>query len=123
MTTSEVRLMDYACRNAAVGETRGIVVAKIQKVQVASLLETAGVSTVARIDRDLDHMRYLGLICDGIDTSEPTSADIRPTALGLELYVRSQGSLAPVHEFFNAEKVDDADQFIYSSIAKPTKAD
>ena len=55
-----------------------------------------------RIDRELDHLRTLGLIHVGFESgsSGDPVADIQPTALALHLYVRAKGSQENPVDFF-----------------------
>jgi hypothetical protein len=48
---------------------------------------------------ELDHLRQLGIIESGFNIHS-TEADITPTALGLQLYVRSQGYVGSPIAFF-----------------------
>ncbi|WP_236445532.1 hypothetical protein, partial [Pseudomonas syringae] len=74
-----------------------------------------------QLDRELDHLRHLGVIESGFDINT-TVADITPTALGLQLYVRSQGYIgSPIAYFELRGPVEmktplDVRQNLYSSI-------
>ena len=59
-----------------------------------------------RIDRELDHLRSLELIQGGFDPHS-TSADITPSALALQLYVRSQGYIGSPVDYFGLGKKND----------------
>lgn len=65
------------------------------------LQSVAGTEDIHRIDRELDHLRGLGLIHGGIESySDVLTVDITPTALALNLYVRCQGFHGSPVEFF-----------------------
>ena len=68
----------------------------------AELREITKCSDVQRIDRELDHLRTLGLIQVGFESgrSGDPVADIQPTALALHLYVRAKGSQENPVDFF-----------------------
>ena len=69
---------------------------------MAEFVEAVGESDIQRLDRELDHLRELGLIDGGLEPGSPWIR-IRPTPLALHLYVRCRGSrLSPV-EFFGLD--------------------
>ena len=74
----------------------------VMRPTARELPELFGIQDLQRIDRELDHLRQLGLIEGGIDLSDGR-ADLTPTSLALHLYVRAHGSrLSPV-EYWNLE--------------------
>jgi hypothetical protein len=103
LTKLQARLLDYACKTA--GKTvvaNGLIQAKYLSVDVDKLVEITGECDIHRLDRELDHLRELGLIHGGF---EPycTGADISPLALALHMYVRCNGSRQSPIEFFDSE--------------------
>ena len=71
------------------------------QISCNELIELTNVKDIHRLDRELDHLRSLNLIENdsGFDADdESLAANISPTALALNLYVKSQGfNDAPVN--------------------------
>ncbi len=103
LTGMQALLLRYACEQSQKSlYPDGIVHAEglyrtIDEIQAILLC-----SDFHRIDRELDHLRVLGLIAHGfmIGLVARPHADLRPTTLGLHLYVRCQGSLEDPASFF-----------------------
>jgi hypothetical protein len=55
------------------------------------LQEISGVSDFHRLDRELDHMRCLGLFDRGGFNPASTTADVSPSPLALQMYARCHG--------------------------------
>lgn len=105
LTTLEARILNYACENADVGATAaGWITAEDLKVDLKTLTAITGVDDFHRLDRELDHMRALELfsITGGFDPRS-TDADITPTALALQMYVRCQGHTGSPLEFYRVK--------------------
>jgi hypothetical protein len=94
LTKVQIRILNYACENVAkyVAEAGWIQAGEIV-VSSEQLIQITGVDDLHRIDRELDHLRSLGLISvlKGGFHSKEQIADISPTPLALNLYVRCQG--------------------------------
>lgn len=79
---------------------------------IDQIQQVSGCQDIQRIDRELDHLRELGLIGNagswnqigGID-GRSGIVDITPTPLAVHLYVRAQGSTQPPALFFNLESI------------------
>jgi hypothetical protein len=104
LTAMQARILKVACETAPkVLHPNGLIASEALYRTGNDLVALTGCTDVQRIDRELDHLRALGLIEFGFDTAgrhkEPL-ADIRPTALGLHLYVRAQGSLRSPIDYF-----------------------
>jgi hypothetical protein len=77
---------------------------------IGQIQEVAGSQDIQRIDRELDHLREIGLIGipgswitgGGIDAASGI-VDITPTPLAIHLYVRAQGFTQSPALFFNLE--------------------
>lgn len=112
MTTSEAKMMSYGCEHAEkeLTESSTIEVGMGAYVSVEQLKEITGVDDLSRLRRESDHMRTLGLIGTGVwekeieADGEKLAADLRPTNLGLQMYVRCQGSLQSPVEYFGLTK-------------------
>ena len=97
-------------------EPLGLVTSQpLEKIPIAELLDLVGIEDVQRIDRELDHLRELGLIgvnrpfygrTGGIDLSS-AKADVTPTSLALHLYVRAQGSKLSAADYWNLTVAED----------------
>jgi hypothetical protein len=107
LTTTEARLLNHACSKA---EKRvvlgGLLVSEDLNASAADIRGVTGIMDMSRIDRELDHLSTLGLIHSAfkyLTTDSPSQeavADIAPTALALNMFVRCQGSRQPPAEFF-----------------------
>lgn len=100
LTTSQARVLDYACRTAKKHVTQGgWIAADTLYVSGADLQQVSGIHDVQRLDRELDFLRSLELIEKGFDPRS-TNADITPPALALQMFVRCQGFRGSPLEFF-----------------------
>lgn len=103
LTSLEVKMLRFAVEQAPkdASSRYGLVTPRELIVPIDKLPELFGIQDLQRIDRELDHLRELGLIgysigggiiMDGSDT-----ADLTPSPLAMHLYVRAQGSkLSPM---------------------------
>ena len=105
IVSSQVNVLCFACTNAEVFKNaHGLIYAEELIVNEKQVIEIAGIDDVHQLDRELDHLRALGLIDGGFDI-DSHAAGITPTPLCLHLYVRSQGFVgAPVDYFDCPEK-------------------
>lgn len=100
LTVAEVRMINYTCVNARkILFENGLIVGDELNVDCKSLLEISGISEIHRLDRELDHLRSLELFSGGFNADDKDLiANISPTSLGLNLYVRAQGhNTDPIH--------------------------
>jgi hypothetical protein len=95
LTAMQATLLRHSCEHAKkVVSSSGLIGTEFLHRTADDLKQVSGCSDIQRIDRELDHLRALGLIAVGFReglASQPL-ADLRPTALALHLFVRSQGS-------------------------------
>lgn len=105
ITSLQARVINYSCGNAKIHITRAgwISAEEMLLVELKVIEEITECSDFHRLDRELDHLRALQLINGGFDPHS-TNADITPSALALQLYVRSQGYLGSPIEYFGLEK-------------------
>lgn len=68
-------------------------------MEARDIATVIGVSDMHQIDRELDHLRHLGIIVSGFSPFS-TEADVTPTPFGLQLYVRSQGYVGSPIAYF-----------------------
>ena len=100
MVTSQVKVLTYACTNCKVYvESAGLIYSEELSVTHDQVAQIAEIDDIHQLDRELDHLRTLGLIDGGFDLTSQ-SADITPTALCLHLYVRSKGYVGSPVEYF-----------------------
>lgn len=74
---------------------------RIFKVSLTQLQEIAGVVDSHRLDRELDHLRALGLVDGGFNADE-FEAYLTPTALALHMFARGQGHRGDPVDYFQA---------------------
>lgn len=72
-------------------------------IPTAELVSVSGVEEINRIDRELDHLRNIGLIFGGFQGTS-LEASVTPTTLGLQLYARTQGFAGDAAEFYGAKQ-------------------
>jgi len=118
MATVDTRLYLEACtQSPKVFGTNGVVSAQTVMRTADEMIKITGVHDLAKIDRNILQLSILGLL-------EPRSkakyfsfdqtANLTPTALGLELFARCQGHRGAPHEYFaihytNRDKVRSED--------------
>jgi len=100
LTTSQARLIKYVCETTTpFKNSGGWIESQDLIVEADDLKEIMRLDDLHQIDRELDHLRCLGLIVSGF-IGNSTKADVTPLALGLQLYVRSQGFTGSPIDFF-----------------------
>jgi len=105
LTVCEVRMVNHASKTAPKVklETHGLIATQGRlKMSAEELIQVSGVADVHQLDRELDHLRSLGLIHEGFSGYD-SRADITPTALALNLYVRCVGSKLPPTAYFGVD--------------------
>ncbi|WP_024955852.1 Abi-alpha family protein [Sulfurospirillum arcachonense] len=114
MTNSQVKILNFACEHAEIYKhENGLIQSKDLFLNTDELIEITGLTDIHDIDRDLDYMMNLGitgmlsgfqLIDNKSLESKGLKARINPSALGIQLFVRSQGYLGNPLEYFNLEQ-------------------
>lgn len=101
LTSLQAKVLAYACLNCDKEVTAGgwISPEGSYKIDLPHLERLVDVHDIHRLDRELDHLRVLGLISVGFHP-DSTMADITPTPLALQLYVRCQGYVGSPAEYF-----------------------
>ena len=101
LTSVQATILNYACERTDKEVTKAgwIIAAGSLTVELDKLVEITGISDFHRLDRELDYMRALELIVGGFDPYS-TAANVTPTALGLQMYVRCQGYVGSPVEYF-----------------------
>ena len=100
LTTNQAKIIKYNCETAKIYKSKhGLMQADELIVEPDLLIEITGISDLQQIDRELDHLRTLGLIQAGFYFND-TNADVTPQPLCLQLYVRSQGYIGSAIDYF-----------------------
>lgn len=100
LTSAQARVLAFLCEKAEKGRTRSglIVVITQMVVPLDAVRAVSELADIQQVDRELDHMRTLGLIDGGISPSEAEDAttappaEMIPTALALQMYARCRGA-------------------------------
>jgi hypothetical protein len=98
LTVAEARILKYSSESSRkIIYKNGLIIGEHLTLDCKTLMDISGINEIHRLDRELDHLRSLELIGSGIGSGgfsaddESLIADISPTALALNLYVKSQG--------------------------------
>lgn len=102
MTKLQARILNYGCKEANKYAPHGLIQVGNVVVTVEQLREIAEERDLARIDRELDHLRAIGILNPRLGGLHETlqSANLAPSPLGLHMYVRCQGSRLDPVDFF-----------------------
>jgi hypothetical protein len=104
LTSTEVRLLNFACQHASVSlSPAGLLVASGISFGVDTLTSITHLTDFHRMDREIDHLRSLGLLgfhAGFENIAQQKIADLTPSAIGLHLYARSQGHSGSVEGFY-----------------------
>ena len=102
MTVNEIAMFNHACIVAnKIASSEGLIVAEPLLCELHKLRRIAGISDLFSLDRELDHMRMLGLFPYGMDSTEDSLvADITPSTLALHMYVRCLGHAGSPAQYF-----------------------
>lgn len=104
MTSVQCRILRFACETCRVQNSKGFPYVFSNTVSLSALQEAVGVADLFRLDREMDHLRVLGIFADGSGFNAAhgsgSDPDLSPTPLGLELFVKCTGSKKTVGEYF-----------------------
>jgi hypothetical protein len=107
----QARILERACKECKKELTNaGWISAYEYLMSLEQLQECSGISDFHRIDRELDHLRMLGLIGGGYGggfSPFSTEADVTPTSLSLQMYARCNGCNGDPVTFFNLSEPPD----------------
>ncbi len=105
ISTLQAKILEHGCRFSEKFLLRaGGIAARKGQVRIDKLMQVTDIKDYHRLDRELDHLRSLGLIMTGFGPSKSV-ADITPTPLGLHMFVRCQGYSRSTVEYFKLDKV------------------
>lgn len=104
ITSIQAEIVNYACESAdKAATTAGWIESPGQfTITLEDLTKLTNVSDLHRLDRELDHLRAMELIRTGFEPYS-TTADITPSSLALQLYVRCQGYTGSPLEYFGIQ--------------------
>jgi len=108
ITSLQALILNYACtaQDKLINDV-GAVSSEMVTLRKDDLFEITGLNDFFRLDRELDHLRTLGLIQGGFGTIGgiiKDLADITPSDLALQLYVRCQGFSGSPDEYFGLKE-------------------
>lgn len=104
LTTSQARILNFACNRANKIKTEaGLLLAYRLIVKLDEIITESGTTDLYTLDLEIDYLRELGLLDEhsGLDTTSREFAVVTPSGIGLQLYVRCQGSVGTPPEYFN----------------------
>ena len=91
LTALQVRILRFSIEQADKYVSKdGLPYAESDPYQIEKVKEVCGLRDLIRIDRELDHLRSLELIRGGFEI-DSFIADLTPSPLALNLYVRADG--------------------------------
>lgn len=105
LTKLQVRVLKHVCENASkVVSDNSLIHGDKLTLPLETLIEITGESDIHRLDRELDHLRELGLIEGGFSMfAVSKDAIATPTGLALHMYVRCQGSRKSPTDYFGLQ--------------------
>jgi hypothetical protein len=106
LTKLQAKILRCACERARkVATPNGLIGAITLMASSDSLLKLTGENDIQRLDRELDHLVSLGLLRNGGFTATATDlmANLTPTAMALQMYVRCQGSRSSPIDYFRLD--------------------
>lgn len=102
LTSNQAKLIKHICELVEVCKSPGGWIASNDlEMEASDLSRVMDITDIHQIDRELDHLRGLELIKNGFHPNH-TKAEVSPTPLCLQLYVRSQGYVDSPIEYFGA---------------------
>lgn len=115
LTVLQVKLLGYCCINCIKSRyPNGLILCR-DKIQmdIDKIIEITGVDDMYRIDREIDHLGYLGLLTSGafsysgfIVDEKQLIADLIPSSLGLNLFYKANAVHISQEEFWKDKLVD-----------------
>ena len=93
LSSLQVKILRFAVEQAPKqASSQGLVIPQEMKVSIDSLPTLFGTRDLQRLDRELDHLRELGLLgSSGGITVEDGQTNLTPSSLATHLYVRAHG--------------------------------
>lgn len=117
LTACEARILKFSCENVRkILYDNGLIVPDELTVSCNEIIEISGITDIYRLDRELDHLRSLELIGNSLGgggftpSDNDLNADISPTALTLNLFVKCQGHNYDPKDFWRERLITIADK-------------
>ena len=106
ITTAQARLFEHVCRSARKDvDDSGLVGPLEHRMPTEDVLAVMRLADIHRVDRELDYLRTIGVLgAQGGFRWGANFADVTPSALALQLYVRCQGWPGDPVEFWGLER-------------------
>ncbi len=113
LSSLEVKILRHAAEQAhKYSSTHGLIISQGPIVPIDELPDLFGVQDLQRLDRELDHLRELGLIGFGLVGGGiclgSNNANLTPSPLALHLYVRAQGSKLSPTAYWKVDITDES---------------
>lgn len=103
LTAVQGNIIKHCCETAQKGVSKGgWIHAEEYFLELPELEEIVGINDFHRLDRELDHLRALGIMEGGF-MPDSKLARLTPSPLGLQMYVRCQGYTGSPLNFFGIE--------------------
>ena len=100
LTSLQAKIVKHCCETAKKAVSKGgWIHAENYYLELAKLEEIVQISDLHRLDREMDHLRSLGVVDAGF-MPDSKLAILTPTSLGLQMYVRCQGYAGSPLGFF-----------------------
>lgn len=110
LTSAQAKLLNHICMNAEkVIYENGLIVGHDFIMNSTTIQDIMEISEIHRIDRELDHLRSLELIREGFSVGnkeEELKADVSPSTLTLNLYVRCQGFSGTIEDYWKENLIN-----------------
>ena len=107
LTVLQAKIINHSCeKTRKIIYSNGLIMSEDLNIDFTELVNITNITDIHRLDRELDHLRSLELIGSGIGSGgfnlsdENLSADITPSALSLNLYLKCQGFNGNPKEFW-----------------------
>jgi hypothetical protein len=100
LTSLQAKIVKYCCETTKKAISKGgWIHAENYYLELTKLEEIFQIEDLHRLDREMDHLRSLGIVEAGF-MPDSKLAILTPTSLGLQMYVRCQGYAGSPLEFF-----------------------
>src|SRR5262249_39837903 len=98
LTATECRILKFLVNNAYISRSQagGLLSAGEMYVDKYEVMKHARTEDVHRLDRELDHLRTLGLLHGGLELGSQPWLNLTPSALALHFLSHCEGSSDPV---------------------------
>jgi len=107
ITSSQAKILNHACESSnKIVAPAGWLLGEYLEIELNQLKKITTIDDFHRLDRELDHLRALELISpiEGGFDSDSTVANITPTSLALQMYVRCHGFTGSPVKYFGLEE-------------------